>query len=454
MKNLSLSLIISTLFLGLFSFFSTSVEAKKIEKKTVWTFTNSTGEDANDLHMELQAGCLPTNIITDDAGIRRAGGIFTDFPNQGSPSHHDYDGGTVADGESITLQFDTETKPKKWWWTKDGERIGDIEYANSDDLASYTPQSTLPDYLEYTPRGTGRTTGHIATLSVHNPTLKPVTLTVPVCFITSDGFNQCYVVVSEVTVTVGINQTVSIPLEGYCADIYKPAVPNGASMPDVSEWIFEDENYLSSIPESAITGEPVPSEISGGITPTIPGTNTPITAIIDQFEQPELFAQLSIAAFKKLKENVAKNGKNLVVDPESTVQQSGWIFTAALRGDFYKVNHLFENAKRQKEKDTGVKHEKSAPEEQKSFEESVTVVYTSFKLIGAEAKIFNISDDVKVDPDDVDDPSDLPTHIRRAYNRYAVERDVGRSHNEALQKAFRAPGLRDRWGPTFKRLYE
>ncbi len=453
MKNLSFRLFITLLFLGLITS-ATDLKAEKIKKKTIWTFTNSTDEDANDLHIKFEDGCLPTNIIADENQIKRAGGVFTVFPNEGSPTQHDYEGGTVEVGESITLQFDTKTKPKKWWWTKDGKRIGDIESAESEDLASASYQPNIPDYLDYSVKGTGRTTGHITTLTAYNPTQKPVTLTIPLCFIPSDGNNQSYVVTSETTVTVGVNQTTSIPLEGYCADIYKPAVPNGAAMPGVSEWIFEDEHYLSNIPESTVSGNPVPAAVSGGITPTIPGTNILITKAIDQFEQPELFAQLSIAAFKNLKEKVAVLSSDLLIDPESTIQQAGWIYTAALTGDFYKVEHLLENGKKQYEAQTGKKYEKASTQEKEEFKKSMNVIYTNFKFTGGEAKIFDISDGVKTEPEDIDDPSDLPTHIRRAYDRYIVEREMGQSHNEALRRAFRQQGQRDQWGATFRRLYE
>ncbi len=453
MKKLSFSSILSALLFGTFLLFSQNTFAKKIEKKTVWTFTNSTGEAANDLHMEMQAGCLPTNIITDAAGIKRAGGIFTDFPNQGSPSHHDYKGGEVEDGGSITLQFDTKTKPKKWWWTKDGDRIGDIEYADSEDLTTASFQPVIPEYLDYTVEGTNQTTGDVAIITVYNPTAKPVTVTIPVCFVPSDGNNQSYVITIEVTFTVGINQKVSVPLQGYCADIYKPAVPQGVKMPDISEWIFEDEDYLASIPMSEITGTPLSPETSGGITPTIPGTEIPITKAINQFDNPELFAQLSIAAFKNLEESCDELRNELIADKQSTIQQGGWIYTAALTGNFYKVEHLMENAKKQYEANTGEKFEKAAPEDQHELEQSVKTVHISFKLIGEHAKVLNVADTKDVDPDDVDDPSDLPTHIKNMYNRYAIERQMGNNHQTALETAVRAAGLRARWGATFRRLY-
>ena len=452
MKNLSLPLIISLLFLGFFSHASENFEFKKIEKKTVWTFTNSTGEDANDLHMELNAGCLPTNIIVDEAGIRRAGGVFTDFPNQGSPSHHDYDGGTVANGESITLQFDTETKPKKWWWTKDGERIGDIEYADSDDLVSVTPQSPFPDYLDYSAKGTGQTTGHVITLDIHNPTAKPVTVTIPVCYVPSDGEHQGYVIIFEITVTVGINQTVSVPLKGYCADIYKPAHPLNKPVTNVENWEVEDPDYLATISHDDVTGNRPLSE-NANFTATIPGTNISITKNIDQFEDPKLFAQLSIAAFKKVKEKVTEMTDELIIDPESTIQQTGWIYTAALTGDFYKVEHLLENGKKQFETQTGKKFEKASPEEQKDFENSVNVIYTSFKFTGVEAKVFKISNHVEADSNNKIDYDDLPLIIKKAYQIYKLARDMNKSHRDALRDAFSNEEMRKLWGDTFKKIY-
>ena len=90
MKKLPLQLISSTIAVLIFGLLWTSntVSAQNNENKNVWIFKNTTGETANDLHMEFKVGCLPSNLPADDNGIKRAGGVFANFPTTGSPSEH------------------------------------------------------------------------------------------------------------------------------------------------------------------------------------------------------------------------------------------------------------------------------------------------------------------------------------------------------------------------------
>lgn len=440
MKNLSFnSFGAILLFCGIFLLSASLLPAQKKGEKTVWTFTNSTGEDANDLHIHFSGGCLPTNIKEDENKIKRAGGVFTDYPKgeRASPAKHDYKGGTVAAGGSITLQFDNAVKPNKWWWTKDGKRIGDIELADSEDLASATVTPALPGYLDYRPKGTGQTTGHIANLHVFNPTSKPVTLTIPVCFIPSDGKNQSYVVASEITATIGANQETVVPLTGFCADIYKPATPAGVAMPNPEEWVFEQDGTTGSVQSSVAD------------------------AVVNESENPRLFGELCIDAIKNIEQsyNTLKNdlvtpySNNPAKERETVLQHTFWLYTSTLSGNPYKIENLRTNVVRQFETESGQKFKNADPATQQEINKGVQNLWSSFEMVGIEAKVLNVSNQQSIEPEDVDDPSDLPVHIRNMYNRYAVERQMGKSHDEALRTAVRAPGLRDRWGATFKRLY-
>lgn len=456
MKKLSFqsfTSILSLLICGLFLLNSNTSFAQNNENKNVWIFTNSTGQDANDLHMEFHVGCLPTNLPADDNGIRRAGGVFVNFPTNGSPSRHDYSGGEVENGESITLQFDNATRLKKWWWTKDGRRIGNIERANSEDLSTIAFEPVVPNDLEYITTGTNQTTDQVANLSVHNPTDSPAQVYIPICYIPSDGKYQSYVITSEVAITVGANETMSIPLHGYCADIYKPAAPLGLEMPDISTWIFEDENYLETIPLDKITDPDLVDSKPGDIRPLVPGTEMPITANINAIDEPELFAQLSIAAFKNLKEASLNLQDELkTIDTKAIIQQSGWIYTAALTGNDYKIEQLKENGRQQFEASTGKKLKNAPDAVKEEFEEGVQNLWDNFKLVGQEAKVLEVT------PETADNAkgnvNDLPPLIRRAYQTYSAFRELGNSHTEAMRRAFANETSREAYGDTFKELYE
>ncbi|UAA38360.1 hypothetical protein KIH87_16985 [Paraneptunicella aestuarii] len=86
-------------------------------KRTI-TFTNNTGQDANDLHIEFKQAATNTDS-----------GAFGNVQGD-STSKHDYDGGAVANGASTTLKFSTTSSRltiNRWWWTLDGQRIGSIQ---------------------------------------------------------------------------------------------------------------------------------------------------------------------------------------------------------------------------------------------------------------------------------------------------------------------------------------
>ncbi len=78
-------------------------------------FVNNTGKDVNDLHIELKQASEVTEY--DPFGSLQGDGT----------SRIDLKDGTVADGDSATLKFETTSNAieiKKWWWTIDGKREG------------------------------------------------------------------------------------------------------------------------------------------------------------------------------------------------------------------------------------------------------------------------------------------------------------------------------------------
>lgn len=105
---------------------------------------------------------------------------------------------------------------------------------------------TWPDDLVFTAKGTGRTTGHIAIITVHNPTNEDVILDFPPLYIPSSGQYQPYVIPFPKQVSVPSGQSVNVPVEGYCVDIHRPPVPDGGGMPPVSTWIGKDPDLFTN----------------------------------------------------------------------------------------------------------------------------------------------------------------------------------------------------------------
>jgi hypothetical protein len=85
------------------------------------TFTNNTGQQANDLHVEFDQAVTP----------QPPAGPWGPFPNENpvGQNNRNFSGGTVNNGGSATITFQnagTKITIKKWWWTKDGRQIGKV----------------------------------------------------------------------------------------------------------------------------------------------------------------------------------------------------------------------------------------------------------------------------------------------------------------------------------------
>ncbi len=83
-------------------------------------FPNNTGQAANDLHIEFKQGVTAVAV----------GGKYGAFDNYNSSpgsSSAEFDGGSVPAGGKTKIRFSNggpKITIKKWWWTKDGTRIG------------------------------------------------------------------------------------------------------------------------------------------------------------------------------------------------------------------------------------------------------------------------------------------------------------------------------------------
>src|SRR5687768_15379336 len=83
--------------------------------------------------------------------------------------------------------------------------------------------------------GTGKTTGHIATLNITNNTQSTIKINPQTCYIPSDGKHQPYVAtISGTFLAPGTNL---ILIKGYCANVDAQPVPDGKAMPPLSDWI-------------------------------------------------------------------------------------------------------------------------------------------------------------------------------------------------------------------------
>lgn len=137
--------------------------------------------------------------------------------------------------------------------------------------------------------GTGRTTGHIATLIVKNDGSDPILLVSGTFYIPSDGVYQSYIgrISKPVTVSSGSSETISV--KGYCLQFRKPPVPSGVQLPAFDRWILIRDEHTADVLLNTYPGTSFSS---------IPGSESMILPdlILEPFEP----AQTSTAAKKPM----------------------------------------------------------------------------------------------------------------------------------------------------------
>lgn len=92
-----------------------------------FTFTNKSGVDANDLHVETKQAAEPKKDPTTNKY-----GEFKDVKAE-SGNKKSFSNGTVKKDASMDIEFDStsnEITIISWYWTKDGRRVGNINQGN------------------------------------------------------------------------------------------------------------------------------------------------------------------------------------------------------------------------------------------------------------------------------------------------------------------------------------
>jgi|GEM_PF-2248885 len=263
---------------------------------------------------------------------------------------------------------------------------------------------SLPDgaaELVYTPRGTGQTTGHIATLEIYNPTGRTVVFELPMLYIPATGKYQGYLVSDPTPVKIEPGERIMQPVYGYCTDIHRPPVPLDEPMTPLATWIGPDD-----LPYRPEPGQ-VPVELPGiglrsdlGAAPlllTYPGTGVPFPYTVDPNSHPELAAPMLLAVFPALQESYDRlKAEGKITTPfsghpdrerEAVLQQTFWIASGALAGKDYTKEQFQERMESQMEERSGRPIATLPPEQKEQLDQGVNNFWDSFELVGAEAKI-------------------------------------------------------------------
>jgi hypothetical protein len=283
------------------------------------------------------------------------------------------------------------------------------------------------------PVGTGRTTGHVCTIEVANPTDRPATIHIgplgsPI-YIPATGKHQAYVIPSIPPVRVPAGATVQVPVTGYCTDIHRPPVPDGVAMPPVSDWISpagglvpegDDVWYFptSTAPPMGLVAEAVnnasvstpclpaacfspqtkcPKVLPAGL-PLLPGTNgQPMPFTINEQFYPGVSVPVLLEAIGEITRAFEVLQPQGVIrtpfsnrpeqEREAVIQQTFWRYAASVSGNAYTLHDFRQQTTEQFENNMGRKLEESPKELQKQVEQGVQDFWNSFQATGVEAKI-------------------------------------------------------------------
>jgi len=302
------------------------------------------------------------------------------------------------------------------------------------------PQTpNLETQLQYTARGTGRTTGHIATLFVSNPTPVPMRTVVGDLFIPSDQDYQGYVVLQTYPVDVMPFSTVRVPLEGYCTNAQRPPVPDGGAMPDVSQWVSWAE--ADPLPEPGKTPAPaffpVPDVApTDPLALTYPGTSIPFPYRIDFNRNPGPAARLLLhaafaagAAFDQLvregKLRPAAPGRSPEAFRRDMIQQTLWAYAARLEGKGWDKTVFAGQLTEEAEQLLNRPAASFPAETQQQVDRETQDLWAGISLVGASAKLIPVAAD---HPTDIfqENPSGPPSNPTSALSRILDNTDPTR----------------------------
>lgn len=292
-------------------------------------------------------------------------------------------------------------------------------------------------------RGTGKTTGHIATLSVTNNSGAPMTIMPQTFYIPSDNRYQSYVGRIPNPVEVAPGETIPVKIIGYCTDVTKP--PSNADLPPIEDWVAVSSDGIPQPTTSPVIGDPptVPEPMNppGGSVPTEknpvkvitenmvplftssdipgilenpgftskdteddqdiiitwPGTDITVEGNINPDADPTSFAPVIIS----IVESIEKAGEVIQDDPdfvtpfskvkdreyEAIVQQTVWITMGALTGESYNKDDFSDKTYEQYSNVTKTPVSSIPEEDKDKLNQGVDEFWDVFMATGVEAKV-------------------------------------------------------------------
>lgn len=220
--------------------------------------------------------------------------------------------------------------------------------------------------------GTGRTTGEVLKLSIHNPTNTGVTDKLGPFLVSSGGDYQPYIVPQIQQVTVPPMGSVDVMLNGFCTDIRKSPPGTTDILPPVSGWITIREPAIR--PFSVTELEVHPDNYSE----SAPYLLSAIRSIGDAYDKLRSEGKIS----------TPRSG-NPEKEREEVIQQTFWIYTAALRKDPYKQEDFRDRTYSQFEKAMSASPQTLPADKKEQLDKGIADFWNTFEAVGAEAKVLS-----------------------------------------------------------------
>ncbi|HSO24708.1 MAG TPA: hypothetical protein VLT81_17525, partial [Chondromyces sp.] len=264
-------------------------------------------------------------------------------------------------------------------------------------------------------RGTGRTTGHIADITVGNSSQEPVLFPDRAAYIPSTGRFQSYVVPGGSGTTIPPGATRTVPVHGYCGDIHRPPVPAGEPMVGLEDWIVPTDPARTAPPPpmTAVTVEDAPPTRA-----LVPGSDRALPGVIDPDTDPEAAAPYLWTAAGAIERAVAELQAEGVLrtpfssDPdrerEAVAQQTLWRFAGELTGEPYTREEFETRLVGQYEERTGVPIAEAPPADRERLEQGADDFWDAFELVGVEAKVLISEEDA---PDTATEPEQAAEEV-------------------------------------------
>lgn len=258
--------------------------------------------------------------------------------------------------------------------------------------------------LYYLATGTGRTTGHIATLTISNPGLTTIQTTIGDCLIPAERGYQAYVIPETYSIIVKPFESVNIKLSGYCANVYSPAIPDGERMPSVSKWITWHAapaipNQGSSLPPEF--NKSIADSIHSSFTPTYPGSNTAFPYQIDFSKHPDKVTRLLLhyvyatgISFDRLiaKGEIINTSRDPLEFRQSIIQNAIWAYAGNLEGKIYNQQNFSKQFIEDAEQQRNQKQDNIPSDEKLKIKTEADDLWNYISLTGEEAKLIPVNE--------------------------------------------------------------